>query len=1091
MSFSSRRSSSRTRPAEGNENEHGNPADPVHLPPPRSPLISIQDQSQNPREGPSSELRLADFPIKGSGATPRSAPSTPARGLSRVCSGIGSSGANNAGHQLAGRERGFSSRVSTGIPEVKHLVPVDVPHFELNEDPSFWKDHNVQIEHDENAKELINLRKLLDEQALKIVELENAVKCKENHIAEARKSADDAYLVIKKLFDMNASESLDVQITKSGINMLLDENSQVESINQAEGSDPTKSEIHILSMDAQRDNIKNRIQNKKSPLSVEAPSLEAQEVNAEENSYALEELRVQVEMAIQRFVDINKVLHASYADTERHIAAVISDINSTYSAIKLLFHDSINDVHEINDRIRELKVQRMTLPSTMIEYPKFGAHADIKSNVIQIIMDGLAKINKSLSGIKSGFQLLFNASKTSSIHKHGDKLIPNLMEDVEIAMNALVEIRFQLGMLFHVKDAANSMAQGIRSNEPPHAGADNMVLDVIPKYPSDQIAISQLSHMLQNLEERIEEVDVDHCRNKEKLRLKMSHAWQDAEENTKQATGFLQKFEKAQETMEEVELVLQALLKANEDAKCERDRWKQASQELLADRTTLVEELHRLEALNFSVDNQNQNLEKQVHSSIAEILGIAISLSESFVEMRRITLEEVNVTCSDMFSFGHELLQWIGTSRSWLEETISEIMEKGFALLVLHQCHIGAFSEQNKHLSVASLEYSKLGSSSVLGNVDNNRMDVPIDTLITKGLADMVAQNDCRLNFFGLRNTGGVENEFQTVEDLVVGPIGNMHTVDDETTQLSSGPKSTKDKVAKLQKNYLDLIHDTELVKGMIANMADYLDNFVQQLTLCGEAPICANFPVRKGKTELVTVAGETGKTDMLVSPGASLFDIHMDLELKSNIFQDDEVGILKCENDIHDDRISGAQTDIKVLLVDIGHLKHQCAQLIASHLHLEDDGELSPCQYNNMQESSVNKHNVKLMYGEKEETGRFHYLHAKTELGNQLIQTLNELRNNLCYIVGLVHPRLHFHALNKLTDSFLGEMFQNICSIEEKMYVLLHRGPNGVKEADVVPDALSLKKESVRKDNVIRGLLFDLRLLQESTSNVKDVHGV
>lgn len=147
MSFSSRRSGSRTRPVEGNENDHGNPVDPVHLPPPRSPLISIQDPSQNSREGSSSELRLADFPIKGSGATPRSAPSTPARGLSRVCSGIGSSGANNAGHQLAGRERGFSSRVSTGIPDVKHLVPVDVPHFELNEDPSFWKDHNVQVRH--------------------------------------------------------------------------------------------------------------------------------------------------------------------------------------------------------------------------------------------------------------------------------------------------------------------------------------------------------------------------------------------------------------------------------------------------------------------------------------------------------------------------------------------------------------------------------------------------------------------------------------------------------------------------------------------------------------------------------------------------------------------------------------------------------------------------------------------------------------------------------------------------------------------------------------------------------------------------------
>ncbi|XP_017696808.2 kinesin-like protein KIN-12E isoform X2 [Phoenix dactylifera] len=950
-----------------------------------------------------------------------------------------------------------------------------------------------QTENDENAKELFHLRKLLDEQVLKIEELENAVKCKENHIVDARKSADAAFLVIEKLFDMNASESLDVQITKSAINILLDEISQVESINQAEGSDPAKSEIHKFSMDARRDNIKNKILNEKSPVSVEDPSLKAQEANAEENSYALEELRVQVEMAIQRIVDTNKVLHTSYADAEKHIAAVISDINSTYSAMKMLFHDSINDVHGITDRIRELKVQRMTLPSIIVEDPKFGAHADIKSTAMQIIVDGLAKINESLSGIKSGFHSLFDASRTSSIHMHEDKLIPNnllvqsLMEDVDFAMNAIVEIHFQLGMLFHDKDVANCFAQEIRSNQPSHSGADNMVLDVIPKYPSDQIAISELSHMLRTLEERIDEVDVDHCRTKEKLRLKMNHAWRDAEEKTKQATGFLLKFEKAQETMEEAELMLQALLKANEDAKCERDQWKQASQELLAERTTLVEELHQLEALNFSVDNQNRNLEKQIHSSIAEILGIAISLSESFVEMRRFTLEEVNVIWSDMFSFGHELLRWIGTSRSCLEETISEVMEKGFASLVLYQCQIGAFSEQNKHLIVdSSLQYRQLGSYSVLGNVENNHMDVPIDNSVTKGLAGMVVQ-DCKLNFFSLRNTEGVQNEFQTVEDLVVGPIGSTDTVENETTKLSSDQKCTKGRVAKFQKNYSDLTHDTELVKEMIAKMATYLDNVVHELTLGEEASICANFPVREGKTELVTVVGETVQTDM-VSSGASYSDICKNFELQPNIFQDDEVGILKSKSNIHDERIGGAQTDTEVLLVDIGHLKHQCARLIFSHSDLEDDGELSLCEYNIVQESSVNKHNVKPMYWEKEETGRFHYLHAKTELGNKLIQTLNELRNNLCYIVGLVHPGLQFHALNKLTDSSLGKMFQNICSIEEKMYMLLRRGSNEVKEADIVTDAWSLKRESARKDNIIRGLLFDLRLLQESASNVKDM---
>lgn len=62
----------------------------------------------------------------------------------------------------------------------------------------------------------------------------------------------------------------------------------------------------------------------------------------------------------------------------------------------------------------------------------------------------------------------------------------------------------------------------------------------------------------------------------------------------------------------------------------------------------------------------------------------------------------MNVIHSDMSSFGQEQLRWIGPSRSWLGDIISELLAKGFAFLVLHQCQIGALAKKNKHFSLDS-----------------------------------------------------------------------------------------------------------------------------------------------------------------------------------------------------------------------------------------------------------------------------------------------------------------------------------------------------------------------------------------------------
>jgi kinesin family member 15 len=130
-----RASTSRTRrastaAAESNENEDNAaapsssssafalPSAPHFSLPPRSPLSAIADPGRNPRSAPATPKSLAGTPrasAAGSGAK------------DRTCS-------------VGAAKRVFDQRDVAAAE-----VPLEVPHFELDEDPAFWKDRNVQV----------------------------------------------------------------------------------------------------------------------------------------------------------------------------------------------------------------------------------------------------------------------------------------------------------------------------------------------------------------------------------------------------------------------------------------------------------------------------------------------------------------------------------------------------------------------------------------------------------------------------------------------------------------------------------------------------------------------------------------------------------------------------------------------------------------------------------------------------------------------------------------------------------------------------------------------------------------------------------
>lgn len=160
-------------------------------------------------------------------------------------------------------------------------------------------------------------------------------------------------------------------------------------------------------------------------------------------------------------------------------------------------------------------------------------------------------------------------------------------------------------------------------------------------------------------------------------------------EKTNHGNCFLNKFEEARETMREADLMLNALLKANEKGKQLNSVWRQAGEQLMAERTRLTDEVEKLKSSIQLKEEENENLMHHIHQSMLEIVNSMSLLEGCFQQIQKEVDYRFKELYSDVLSIWKEMSHLLRNSRSSLEDIFSEIMENGFALYFLYLCHIG------------------------------------------------------------------------------------------------------------------------------------------------------------------------------------------------------------------------------------------------------------------------------------------------------------------------------------------------------------------------------------------------------------------
>ncbi|KAK9080054.1 hypothetical protein SSX86_001729 [Deinandra increscens subsp. villosa] len=185
------------------------------------------------------------------------------------------------------------------------------------------------------------------------------------------------------------------------------------------------------------------------------------------------------------------------------------------------------------------------------------------------------------------------------------------------------------------------------------------------------------------------------------------------EEKDCKASRFFSRFEEARATMNEVDNVLNALLKVNEDAKLSGGRWKQTAEEVMVEKASLIEEISQLK-----VDLQ---LRDEEHAILKVDLENLVSMLEgSFQHLQKEAEDLCQLIYSDALEMVHGTRHIICKSRSSLHDIYAETMKKSFASLVVQQCRMGKYinkfglhdeQEENYSALVSTKETRELGAS--------------------------------------------------------------------------------------------------------------------------------------------------------------------------------------------------------------------------------------------------------------------------------------------------------------------------------------------------------------------------------------------
>ncbi|KAK8279048.1 hypothetical protein V6Z12_D09G085400 [Gossypium hirsutum] len=546
-------------------------------------------------------------------------------------------------------------------------------------------------------------------------------------------------------------------------------------------------------------------------------------------------LKAQVELAKLVILESENVINKSYEDAEAHLSTLKTDISETCSVFKESLQDLQREILDIKENCKGFQTSRTGLQSV-------AAAKSLKCHLLHQIKCEIAEANQSLKSIKD----CIKTKASMPVH------LPNDEDAIEKASWSSLSLTSSSDYSIESIASGNNLIGSHCSVNMTEVVDDTKLEEVSPQSDS---GFSESSGTFGLRNELWMQLDVfhklyvwlttilneseigEHSHTEELPSLGLTMEIYDAAsqnniealpDDASPAKSFFKKFEEAHTTMKEADYALKALLKANENAQVLNNIWRQASEELMVEKSNLIDELEKLRYSISLKERENELLQDQIHYTLVETADSISLLEGCFKQMQRQIEDKFKVLYSDALSMSQEMLFTICNSRSSLEDICSEVIKKELSLFVLYHCHFGDFVP--KTLNLSSELYShplqrpelhsaintlvKSPSISQGENVDHPKKSTEGEDgrKQLKNLEDQdqdLSQNDLIYENFSLKK------ELKRKEDLLEGLLFDLHLLQES----ASNSQEIKDESEKLMLGLKEVCLQLEIKTNQVDDL--------------------------------------------------------------------------------------------------------------------------------------------------------------------------------------------------------------------------------------------------------------------------------
>ncbi|KAF3333862.1 Phragmoplast orienting kinesin 2 [Carex littledalei] len=682
-----------------------------------------------------------------------------------------------------------------------------------------------------------------------------------------------------------------------------------------------------------------------------------------------------------------------------------------------------------------------------------------KENKIEIAMSDIvsdvSKAKTVIEEIKGGLganhesEPLYTSDKMVETLQRAP-LIIHLSREIKNLIDSLGEVRALVFCQMEVKEnTLLDQMQSLATMQDLKTEVLHLETDFGDKEREFQVRMLEMEKRMLELEKDVVAANSSWNDSREALKLELSEARALATQKTLEASNLLAKIEETQETIQEADTTVNALMHANEGLKLQIEKYEQAERLLSS----------QLQSLSTSLDVKDREF-KLVSDLVTE-------LEKGFRHVQSSVLQELESVSSDMnhvkLGFNHDVVK----ARELLEGTWLEIIRKDCALSVLNLCQMGILLERVTGLTAENsfLQKGISASNSLISSLRENNLKAKTELELCSVIKGKLL-SDITKSF------NRISKKEEETEEMKM----RFHCFEAKIGELQLREEKMLERSTAMDEELRSLVKEIEGNKRVLEASLGEKELILQQM-----GKLTSDREVLFGVIEVVGME-------------AALRSVDWQLSLLENEMLRDELRELKGNKEVVIQQMSELENESDILfriseeMMMQTTLKMVDLQLsLLENIMLEDElresrgnHEILSHENSNLRDA-VHSSDLYMKTLQQDLNSKIRVIDSlKGEL--LAIQASKEIATVGEHLQGIFHSI--DHKIDLVSDKVNNDMVEQTNMVSEFAFEL--EALEKMLEELKVQNSYLLS-ELNRREQLSEGLLFDLRLLQESASAAKD----